>query len=610
MHGERLPRFFPGSATDIDETLSATLRGERNSIDAQAFDGSWWSVATAPLEKGLPGMAAVLSPATARMAERTALAESEKTFRSIVEKVDEAIIVAQGGRLVFVNPSTERLTGRTRQELLASRFTEFIHPDDRALVMDRHTRRMAGEEISSAYDFRIVRPDGSARWVMISVTLIDLWGGRASLSVLGDITERKRTEAALIDTERRYRELFENAPVAVFQALPEGRFTSVNPEYARIVGYASSEEMCAAITNIADQMYVDPAVRAEYLRLLEENGSVSNFEAQLKRRDGSVFWASMNTRASRDEHGRVISFDGFLTDVSERKAAENALLRAHEELEGQVEDRTRELRLANERLRELDRQKSAFVSNASHELRTPLTSVLGFAKIVQRSFQKYFVQGLEEDPKRKAKADLIIDNLSIIEQEGRRLTALLNDLLDIHKIEEGRLEWRDEPVEPQALLQEAARRAMPRFMGVPGVGLDVRVAPALPQLVVDQDRIHQVLFNLLDNAAKFTGAGDVVLSAIGEDDGWVEIRVTDHGPGVPEAEREHVFEKFYQTRVGDTANEKPKGTGLGLAICRQIVEHYGGSIHVEGGPDGAGASFVVRLPGEGAAPQICSCPSA
>jgi len=595
--GEKLESLLPDGGDDLAAAFAGAMRGERHSVDVEAPDGTWWGLALAPARPGR--VAAVLTHATARVAERTALAESERTFRLIVEEIDEAIVIAQGGRLVFVNPSMERLAGRTRQELLASRFTEFIHPEDRDTVLDRHLRRLAGEDVLQSYDFRIVRPDGSLRWVMTSITRIDLWGAPASLSMLSDITERKRTEVALREAERRYRDLFENAPVAIFQALPEGRFTTVNPEYARIVGYDGPEEMCAGITDIAGQMYVDPADRTRYSELLKTQGAVSNFETQLKRCDGSRFWASMNSRAIRDENGEVVAFDGFLTDVSERKAAEEALRKAHEDLEVQVADRTKELQQANERLRELDRQKSAFVSNASHELRTPLTSVLGFAKLVQRTFQKHFAVPLSDDPKRQEKARVIIENLSIIEQEGRRLTALLNDLLDINKIEEGRLEWRDGPVEPALLLQEAARRAAPRFLEMPGVELDVRVASELPRLIVDQDRLHQVLFNLLDNAAKFTAQGDVVLSGTGVDAGWVEIRVTDHGPGIPEAEREHVFEKFYQTRCMESSGVKPKGTGLGLAICRQIVGHYGGTIHVESGPGGIGASFVVRLPGEG-----------
>lgn len=600
LAGRRLTDIFPDAGEQVVNALADAARTGRGGFDVEAGDGSWWRLDVTPLSRG--GCAVLACETTAQRAECAALAESERTFRTIVEQVEEAIVVAQGGRVVFANPGAERLTGRSSDHLLSAELTEFIHPDDRATVLDRHVRRLAGEQPPQSYDFRILRPDGSARWVMITVSLIELWGRAASLSVLRDITERKRTERALAEAELRYRTLFENAPIAIFQALPEGRFTAVNPEYARIVGYASPGEMCADITDIARQLYVDPVEREEYKRQLEMHGAVSNFEVQLLRRDGTPFWASMNSRAIRDESGRLVSIDGFLSDVTERKNAEEALLTAHEGLEAQVAIRTLELRQANEKLREQDGQKSTFVSNASHELRTPLTSVLGFAKMVQRIFQRHFLAKAEGDPLLEEKAGLILENLSIIEQEGRRLTDLLNDLLDINKIEEGRLEWRDAPVHPAALLKDAARRAMPRFLGLPGVSLDVRVAPELPRLMVDADRMHQVLFNLLDNAAKFTGPGEVVLSAIGEAGGWVEIRVADRGPGIRDDEREHVFEKFYQTRTTDCGGVKPKGTGLGLAICRQIVVHYGGSLHVENGPDGVGACFVMRLPGEHARP--------
>ena len=249
-----------------------------------------------------------------------------------------------------------------------------------------------------------------------------------------------------------------------------------------------------------------------------------------------------------------------------------------------LEATTAELRRANERLRELDRLKDDFVSTVSHELRTPLTSIRSFSEILLDN------PTLEQQQRGEF--------LRIIVTESERLTRLINDMLDLAKIEAGKLEWHMQPVSASEVAREAAA-AMGQLFRDKRVKLEVTLTDALSTTIADRDRLFQVIVNLLSNAVKFS-PGDVGLVALtveNETDG-VRLSVADNGPGVAPNQREAIFERFRQ--VGDTLTSKPEGSGLGLAISRMIIEHFGGRTWVEDGP-GGGAIFRVWLPRQPAA---------
>jgi len=242
--------------------------------------------------------------------------------------------------------------------------------------------------------------------------------------------------------------------------------------------------------------------------------------------------------------------------------------------------------------KEVDRMKTEFISTVSHELRTPLTSVLGFAKIIRRKFADLVAPALSEaEPRTWRGAQQIRENLDIIVAEGERLTELVDDVLDIAKMESGRCEWNMAALSLVEVADHAVKAATP-LASRKGLFLENRVSPALPFVLGDRDRLVQVFVNLIGNAVKFTEIGGIDVEA--ELDG-PEIRVTvrDSGPGIAPGDLERIFEKFKQ--AGDTLTEKPKGTGLGLPICRQIVERHGGHIWAESLPD-QGSAFHFTLP--------------
>ncbi len=259
----------------------------------------------------------------------------------------------------------------------------------------------------------------------------------------------------------------------------------------------------------------------------------------------------------------------------------------------------------NQHLRDLDRLKSGFLSSVSHELRTPLTSILGFAKLIRKDFAKHFQAAAEADPKLARKAVSMDRNLGVIIDEGQRLTRLINDVLDLAKIESGRVQWRDRLVVPADIVEQAKSAVSGEFALKAGVELVAEVAPGLPMVTADPDRLVQVLVNLLNNASKFTTSGQVTVRAAldGESSGsTLLLSVADTGPGIPAAEREKIFDHFHQVTKDDTLKDKPQGTGLGLSICRQIIDHYGGRLWVES-EEGKGSTFFFTLPSAGVVAQ-------
>jgi len=236
--------------------------------------------------------------------------------------------------------------------------------------------------------------------------------------------------------------------------------------------------------------------------------------------------------------------------------------------------------------------KTDFLATVSHELRTPLTSVLGFASIIKEKLEEVIVPAVPaEDRKTKKALKRVGDNISIIVAEAERLTSLINDVLDIAKMEAGRVEWQIQPADPVEILKRAIAATSSLFEKN-NLKLIKDFSPLLPQVSVDRDRMIQVAINLLSNAVKFTRSGSVTCRARLMNDEIV-ISIVDTGIGIAPEDRSKVFERFKQ--VGDILTEKPQGTGLGLPICKQIVEHHGGKIWVES-ELGKGSTFSFSIP--------------
>ncbi len=251
-----------------------------------------------------------------------------------------------------------------------------------------------------------------------------------------------------------------------------------------------------------------------------------------------------------------------------------------------------EAREAKAQAEDANEAKSAFLSTVSHELRTPLTSVLGFAKIIRKRLEdKIFPAVTIEDQKIKRTMKQVSENLNVVVSEGERLTNLINDVLDLAKIESGKMDWQMKPVFVQDIIQRAIASTTSLFEAK-GLRLVENVPGNLPLVNADQDKMIQVMINLLSNAVKFTEKGKVSVESY-LDKGQIVVEVQDTGIGISDEDKHKVFERFRQ--AGDTLTDKPQGTGLGLPICREIIEHHGGIIWMKSEP-GVGSTFFFSIP--------------
>ncbi|AFY87394.1 ATP-binding protein [Chroococcidiopsis thermalis] len=242
--------------------------------------------------------------------------------------------------------------------------------------------------------------------------------------------------------------------------------------------------------------------------------------------------------------------------------------------------------------KEVDQMKTDFISTVSHELRTPLTSVLGFAKIIKKKLEEVIFPVIPTDDKKiQRNVRQIADNLDIIVSEGGRLTDLINDVLDIAKMEAGKIEWKMAPLQINEVIDRAIAATSALFHQK-NLELIRDSESDVPEIIGDRDRLIQVVINLISNSVKFTDTGSITCK-VKTNETQIHISIIDTGIGIAEADLDKVFEKFKQ--VGDTLTDKPKGTGLGLPICKQIVEHHGGKIWVES-TLGTGSKFSFTLP--------------
>ncbi|MEO0683886.1 MAG: hybrid sensor histidine kinase/response regulator, partial [Cyanobacteria bacterium J06649_11] len=242
--------------------------------------------------------------------------------------------------------------------------------------------------------------------------------------------------------------------------------------------------------------------------------------------------------------------------------------------------------------KEVDRMKTDFISTVSHELRTPLTSVLGFTSIIQEKLEENVFPLLPDDNRKTKKTvKRVKDNINIIISEAERLTTLINDVLDIAKMEAGKIDWKQEEISIEQIIERSLAATSALFT-TKNLELIRNIEPELPQIVGDGDRLMQVLINLISNAVKFTDEGSITCGAKVIENNIV-VTVIDTGSGISQEDQPKVFDKFKQ--VGEIFTDKPQGTGLGLPICKQIIEHHGGHIWVES-DSGRGSTFLFSLP--------------
>jgi len=387
---------------------------------------------------------------------------------------------------------------------------------------------------------------------------------------LGQIVVAFNDIASALVSASAYRQaVVDNAADGILTTDEHGAIASFNPAAQRIFGYSADEVKGKRISLLV------PAASDEMFASYASSGfTMGNRrrEAEGHRKDGSTFPLALAVTDTSLDDKQV--FIALLRDITELKQAEEAMKQAKETAEA------------------ASQMKGTFLANVSHELRTPLTSVLGFAKIIKKRLDEVvFPVVPREDKKVERAVQQVNANVDIIIAEGERLTSLINNVLDLAKIEAGKIEWNMQLISIQEIVERAAAATSSLFETKP-FKLTVDVEGGLPQIVGDHDRLLQVVINLISNAGKFTDHGGITVRAW-RDTGNILVSVADTGMGIAPSDYDKVFEQFVQ--VGDTLTNKPTGTGLGLPISKQIVEHHGGRIWVES-ELGKGSTFTFTLP--------------
>jgi two-component system sensor histidine kinase/response regulator len=304
-------------------------------------------LSVAPIQhQGRPALLLFTRNITERKAAERALRESEERFRNTFDQAAVGIAhVGLDGRFIRVNRKFASIAGHPIGELVKKTFKEITHPEDLEVDLENARRLLEGNIPTYSTEKRYIRGNASIVWVNLTVSLARQPSGEPDyfIRVVEDITERKRLEQALRESEEKYRTIFENSVQGIYRVAPDGRFLSANPAAARIIGYDSPEEMMEAITDINTQVYAFPEDRLRAVALLKESGYLKDFEVQCRHKDGGTVWVSFNARLIHDEQGNLLYHEGTSQDITERKNLEKELRQQHDHLEELVVERTDEL---------------------------------------------------------------------------------------------------------------------------------------------------------------------------------------------------------------------------------------------------------------------------
>ena len=509
---------------------------------------------------------------TERMSAEAALRKREEEYRVLLENAGEAISVAQEGKLRFANRKTEELTGYTHEELISRPLVDFIHPDDRAMVLDRHLKRQQGIEAPSNYQFRIAHKSGDTRWVDLNVVLIEWEGKSASLNFLTDITERRQAEAALLRSQTLFASIFRVSPAAtILSTLADGRCVDANEAYCRLTGYTREELVGRTTTEL--NIWLSSEERQRVVTQLSWHGHLEDVELTIRTKAGAL---RMTVAA-----GETLTIEGeryilsFFFDITERKRAEAERIELQRRL------------LHTQKLESL----GILAGGIAHDFNNLLMAILGNLDLAL----------LHSPAALPARV-----NIERALQSTRRATDLTRQLLAYT----GRGHFVVRRIDLNDLVGESANLFRTAIAKTVTMHLHLSVEPST--IEADPGQVQQVIINLITNASEAIGdrPGTITLTTGSEayDENYlsrsrltekppagrfVYLEVSDTGCGMNEETLQRLFDPFFTTKF--------MGRGLGMSAVLGIIRGHKGAILVESAIE-RGSTVRVLFPACAAEP--------